>query len=194
MQLLKKITTLLCFLSLIAFISCSAVDKSGVKGKDNTGHVGVGTGGETGTGKADGKSESTETSGGTETVETPKDVVETYETNFSTLYGTYKDTIGEVQVKNPGTPARITGNLLIVEEQKLAKYTRFGFNVIKWKKRKIDGKDITLESISEYTTDELSWGNHTDIKIVYYYDSSILKITFKDESGNEWLFNGTKRP
>ena len=35
MKLLKKITILLCFLSLIAFISCSAEDKSGVKEKDN---------------------------------------------------------------------------------------------------------------------------------------------------------------
>ena len=153
MQLLKKITILLCFLSLIAFISCSAEDKSGVKGKDNTGHVGVGTGGETGTGKADGKSESTETSGGTETVETPKDVVETYETNFSTLYGTYKDTIGEVQVKNPGTPADIMGNLSC-EKRKAA--TKFGFNVTKWKKRNEDGKDIKLEAISEYT--KSPWG------------------------------------
>ena len=31
MKLLKKITILLCFLSLIAFISCSAEDKTGVK-------------------------------------------------------------------------------------------------------------------------------------------------------------------
>ena len=35
MKLLKKITILLCFLSLIAFVSCSAEDKSGVKEKDN---------------------------------------------------------------------------------------------------------------------------------------------------------------
>ena len=195
MQLLKKITILLCFLSLIAFISCSAEDKSGVKGKDNTGHVGIGTGGGagtggTGTGKADGKSESTVTGGGTETVETPKDVVETYETNFSTLYGTYKDTIGEVQVKNPGTPAHITGNLSC-EKRKAA--TKFGFNVAKWKKTNIDGKDIKLEAISEYTTNAWGWGNHTNIKIVYYYDSSTLEITFKDNRGNDWLFNGTKQ-
>ena len=176
---------------MIAFISCSAEDKSGVKGKDNTGHVGVGTGGETGTGKADGKSESTVTSGVTETVETPKDVVETYETNFSTLYGTYKDTIGEVQVKNPGMPADITGNLLC-EKRKAA--TKFGFNVTKWKKTNIDGKDIKLEAISEYTTNARGWGNYTNIKIVYYYDSSTLEITFKDNRGNDWLFNGTKQP
>ena len=36
MKLLKKITILLCFFSLIAFVSCSAEDKSGVKEKDNT--------------------------------------------------------------------------------------------------------------------------------------------------------------
>ena len=180
MQLLKKITILLCFLSLIAFISCSAEDKSGVKVKDNTGHVGVGTGG------------GTVTSGGTGTVETPKSVMETYETNFSTLDGTYKDTISKVQVKNPGTPADITGDLFIVGEDG-RKFTRFGFNVPKWKKTNIDGEDIKLESIKATNT----WGwsyNHTDIKIVYYYDSSTLEITFKDESGNEWLFNVTKQP
>ena len=36
MKLLKKITILLCFLSLIAFVSCSAEDKSGVKEGEKT--------------------------------------------------------------------------------------------------------------------------------------------------------------
>ncbi|TXJ21087.1 hypothetical protein EPJ79_08130 [Brachyspira aalborgi] len=189
MKLLKKITILLCFLSLIAFISCSAEDKSGVKGKDNTGHVGVGTGGNSEMGKADGNGGS----GVTGTVEIPKSVMETYETNFSTLDGTYKGTIGEVQVKNPGTPADITGNLFIVDKDG-RKFARFGFNVPKWKKRNEDGEDIKLESV--YATNSWGWDyNHTNINIVYYYDTSTLKITFKDgKDGNEWSFEGTKQP
>lgn len=46
MKLLKKITILLCFLSLIAFVSCSAEDKSGVKEKDNTDGTEITGGGE----------------------------------------------------------------------------------------------------------------------------------------------------
>ena len=63
MKLLKKITILLCFLSLIAFVSCSAEDKSGVKEKDNADGTEItgggksgnsGTGGSTGTGGSSG--------------------------------------------------------------------------------------------------------------------------------------------
>ena len=49
MKLLKKITILLCFLSLIAFVSCSAEDKSGVKEKDNTDGTEITGGGKSGT-------------------------------------------------------------------------------------------------------------------------------------------------
>ena len=49
MNLLKKITILLCFLSLIAFVSCSAEDKSGVKEKDNTDGTEITGGGKSGT-------------------------------------------------------------------------------------------------------------------------------------------------
>lgn len=57
MKLLKKITILLCFLSLIAFVSCSAEDKSGVKEKDNadgTEITGGGKSGNSGTGGGSG--------------------------------------------------------------------------------------------------------------------------------------------
>ena len=63
MKLLKKITILLCFLSLIAFVSCSAEDKSGVKEKDNADGTEItgggksgnsGTGGSAGTGGGSG--------------------------------------------------------------------------------------------------------------------------------------------
>ena len=76
MKLLKKITILLCFLSLIAFVSCSAEDKSGVIEKDNAdgteitggGKSGTsGTGGSAGTGGSTGTGGSAGTGGGTGT-------------------------------------------------------------------------------------------------------------------------------
>ena len=76
MKLLKKITILLCFLSLIAFVSCSAEDKSGVKEKDNADGTEItgggksgnsGTGGSAGTGGGSGTGGSAGTGGGTGT-------------------------------------------------------------------------------------------------------------------------------
>ena len=73
MKLLKKITILLCFLSLIAFVSCSAEDKSGVKEKDNadgTEITGGGKSGNSGTGGSAGTGGTSETGGGSGTGET----------------------------------------------------------------------------------------------------------------------------
>ena len=70
MKLLKKITILLCFLSLIAFVSCSAEDKSGVKEKDNadgTEITGGGKSGNSGTGGGSGTGGSAGTGGGSGT-------------------------------------------------------------------------------------------------------------------------------
>ncbi|TXJ23899.1 hypothetical protein [Brachyspira aalborgi] len=76
MKLLKKITILLCFLSLIAFVSCSAEDKSGVKEKDNADGTEItgggksgnsGTGGSAGTGGSSGTGGSAGTGGGSGT-------------------------------------------------------------------------------------------------------------------------------
>ena len=70
MKLLKKITILLCFLSLIAFVSCSAEDKSGVKEKDNadgTEITGGGKSGNSGTGGTSGTGGSAGTGGTSET-------------------------------------------------------------------------------------------------------------------------------
>ena len=93
MKLLKKITILLCFLSLIAFVSCSAEDKSGVKEKDNadgTEITGGGKSGNSGTGGTSG------TGGGTETTVIGK---------FPPPAGTYKDKDG----KNNDTEVTIEG-------------------------------------------------------------------------------------
>ena len=76
MKLLKKITILLCFLSLIAFVSCSAEDKSGVKEKDNADGTEItgggksgnsGTGGSAGTGGGAGTGGTSGTGGGSGT-------------------------------------------------------------------------------------------------------------------------------
>ena len=64
MKLLKKITILLCFLSLIAFVSCSAEDKSGVKEKDNTDGTEITDGGKSGN---SGTGEGSGTGGGEKT-------------------------------------------------------------------------------------------------------------------------------
>ena len=62
MKLLKKITILLCFLSLIV-ISCSAEDKSGVKEKDNTDGTEITGGGKSGTSGTGGSAGTGEGSG-----------------------------------------------------------------------------------------------------------------------------------
>ena len=102
MKLLKKITILLCFLSLIAFVSCSAEDKSGVKEKDNadgteitgggkSGNSGTGgssgTGGTSGTGGSSGTGGTSETGGGSGTGGTETTVTG----NFPPPAGTYRD-------------------------------------------------------------------------------------------------------
>ena len=179
MKLLKKITILLCFLSLIAFVSCSAEDKSGVKEKDNadgTEITGGGKSGNSGTGGTSG------TGGGTETTITGK---------FYPPAGTYKDKDG----KNDDTKVTIEG-----EKTKMERGTTnsegdssgFGFNITEWKKTTKDGKDIKLESVD--ATDAWGWA-HSNISIVYYYDTQTLHITYDTAlHGKGHSFIGTKQP
>ena len=156
MKLLKKITILLCFLSLIAFVSCSAEDKSGVKEKDNT-----------------------------------------EEGNFYPPFGDYKD-------KKIGSSTSSGEDLSITKVSKVSENTtkikgyaarsdgaakRFDFDISKWKKTIKDGKDIKSEAIVEKDNDN----GYKYISIVYYYDSSTLEITLKnDDSVKDCLFKGTK--
>ena len=181
MKLLKKITILLCFLSLIAFVSCSAEDKSGVKEKDNADGTEI-TGG--------GKSGNSGTGGGTETTE---------EGNFYPPFGDYKGKIG--YSTSDGEDLNITKVSKVSENTtKIKGYAaksddggakRFDFNISKWKKTIKDGKDIKSEAVNIV----VELGNDlTDISIVYYYDSSTLEITFKINYGNDYLFKGTKQP
>ena len=172
MKLLKKITILLCFLSLIAFVSCSAEDKSGVKEKDN----------------ADG----TEiTGGGTETIAN---------WNFPPPAGTYRDdnvwniwhdTSDDTKVsKLDENTTRITGRSKITSGNGGGQL--FGFDISKWKKTIKDGKESKSEAVDIIV--ETGY-NFTDISIVYYYDSSTLEITFKSKTKSgidDCLFKGKK--
>ena len=157
MKLLKKITILLCFLSLIAFVSCSAEDKSGVKEKDNT-----------------------------------------EEGNFYPPFGDYK--YREIGYSSSGEDLTITKVSKVDENTtKIKGYAarsdgaakRFNFDISKWKKTIKDGKDIKSEAVNINIVVEPGL---TDISIVYYYDSSTLEITFKSNSGTDFLFKGTKQP
>ena len=210
MKLLKKITILLCFLSLIAFVSCSAEDKSGVKEKDNadgteitdggksgttgggtgsgdgTTGGGTGSGGGTtggGTGSGDGTTGGgTGSGGGTETTVTGK---------FYPPAGTYKDKDG----KNDDTEVTIEGENTKMNGRTInsdGEWMGFGFNITEWKKTTKDGKDIKLESVD--ATDANGWGNK-NISIVYYYDTQTLHITYDSAlHGNGHSFIGTKQP
>ena len=218
MKLLKKITILLCFLSLIAFVSCSAEDKSGVKEKDNadgteitgggkSGNSGTGggagtgegsgTGGSAGTGEGSGTGggsgtgEGSGTGGGTETIENG---------NFPPPAGTYRDdnvwniwhdTSDDTKVsKLDENTTRITGRSKITSGNGGGQ--AFGFDISKWKKTIKDGKESKSEAVDMVV--ETGY-NFTDISIVYYYDSSTLEITFKSKttsSVDDCLFKGKK--
>ena len=179
MKLLKKIIILLCFFSLIAFVSCSAEDKSGVKEKDNadgTEITGGGKSGNSGTGGSSG------TGGGTETTVTGK---------FYPPAGTYKDKDG----KNNDTKVTIEGEKTKMEggtTNSEGDSSGFGFNITEWKKTIKDGKDIKLESVD--ATDAWGWA-HSNISIVYYYDTQTLHITYDTAlHGKGHSFIGTKQP
>ena len=218
MKLLKKITILLCFLSLIAFVSCSAEDKSGVKEKDNadgteitgggkSGTSGTGetsgtgggsgtggtsgTGGSAGTGEGSGTGGSSGTGGGTETTENG---------NFPPPAGTYRDdnvwniwhdTSDDTKVsKLDENTTRITGRSKITSGNGGGQ--AFGFDISKWKKTIKDGKESKSEAVDIVV--ETGY-NFTDISIVYYYDSSTLEITFKSKTKSrvdDCLFKGKK--
>ena len=194
MKLLKKITILLCFLSLIAFVSCSAEDKSGVKEKDNTDGTEItgggksgnsGTGGSAGTGEGSGTGGTSETGGGSGTTEIG---------NFPPPAGTYrddnvwnawKDEKDDTKVSTVGNTTKIKG----MSKRASSGGQGFGFDISKWKKTIKDGKEST-EAVGIVVETGYEF---TDISIVYYYDSSTLEITFKSESGSvDCLFKGTK--
>ena len=204
MKLLKKITILLCFLSLIAFVSCSAEDKSGVKEKDNadgteitgggksgnsgTGGTsgtggGSGTGGNSGTGGTSGTGGSTGTGGTSETgggAGTGGGTEITENGNFPPPAGTYRDDYfwNTWHDTSDDTKVSAVGNTTKIKGKGISLWDGgkyFDFDISKWKKTIKDGKDIKSEAIVEK-----DYG-YKDISIVYYYDSSTLEITFKSD-------------
>ena len=218
MKLLKKITILLCFLSLIAFVSCSAEDKSGVKEKDNadgteitgggkSGNSGTGgtsgtgggsgtggtseTGGTSGTGGSSGTGEGSGTGGTSETggsTGTGGGTETTVTGKFPPPAGTYKDKDGREVTRKEVAETEIEG----MAKNSEGKDDRFGFNITEWKKTTKDGKDIKLESVD--ATDAWGWG-HENISIVYYYDTQTLHITYDTALyGSGYSFIGTKQP
>ena len=219
MKLLKKITILLCFLSLIAFVSCSAEDKSGVKEKDNadgteitgggkSGNSGTdggsgtggsaGTGGGSGTGGSAGTGEGSGTGGSAGTGEgsgTGGGTETTENGNFPPPAGTYRDdnVWNAWKDEKDDTKVSTVGNTTKIKGMSKRAGSGgqgFGFDISKWKKTIKDGKDIKSEAVDIVVEQGY---NFTDISIVYYYDSSTLEITFKSESSSvDCLFKGKK--
>ena len=186
---IKKITILLCFLSLVAFISCSAEDKTGSPKPEGETEImgetgGSGSGGSGGSGSGSGGGES---GGGTETTEETVDFpyVGKYKDNDLWNEGYEKYT----EVSTASGKTTVEGTAIRFEgEDKRAQ--GFKFEVSKWKKTTKDGK-ITFEAVAGNI--EAGYGNK-DAVIIYYSDTQTLKITFKNEEGYECLFNGTKQP
>ena len=87
---IKKITILLCFLSLVAFISCSAEDKTGSPKPEGETEITGETGGGSGTGGSEsgGSGESGSGGGGGETGETETGILTK---KFPIPSGKYKD-------------------------------------------------------------------------------------------------------
>ena len=224
MKLLKKITILLCFLSLIAFVSCSAEDKSGVKEKDNadgteitgggkSGNSGTGgsagTGGTSETGGSTGTGGSSETGGSTGTGGTS-------ETGGSTGTGEGSGTGGGTEITEIGNFPPPAGTYrddnfwnTWHDTSDDTKVSAVGNTT------KIKGKGISLWDGGKYFDFDISKWKKTikdgkdikseaivekdyvykDISIVYYYDSSTLEITFKSDGFvKDCLFKGTKQP
>ena len=208
MKLLKKITILLCFLSLIAFVSCSAEDKSGVKEKDNadgTEITGGGKSGTSGTGGSSGTGGTSETGGGSGTGGSSETggssgTGGTSETGGSSGTGGTSGT-GEGSGTGGGTETTITGKFPppsgTYKDKDGEKVTIKDENTqikIKGKAKNSEGKgDPFGFNITEWkkTTKDGkdiklesvdatdAWGwGNQNISIVYYYDTQTLHITY----------------
>ena len=208
MKLLKKITILLCFLSLIAFVSCSAEDKSGVKEKDNadgTEITGGGKSGTSGTGGSAGTGGTSETGGGSGTGGTS-------ETGGSTGTGGTSETGGSA---GTGGGSGTGGGTETIEEGNFPPPAGTYRDDIIWNEWEDENDDTKVSTVGNTTKIkgialgdngnrfdfdiskwkktikdgkdikseaivEIDYG-YKDISIVYYYDSSTLEITFKSD-------------
>ena len=187
---IKKITILLCFLSLVAFISCSAEDKTGspkpegeteitgeTGGGSGTGGSGSGGSGESGSGSGGGTGESGgsgETGGGSETGGSGESG--TGETDHPPA-GKYWEpdqllqTYAEVSTVDGKT--KIKGRAQVNKGNR-AGTESFDFEISKWKKTTKDGK-TALEAENIKNCDK---NKNTNAIIIYYSDTQTLNITF----------------
>ena len=185
MKRLKNITILLCFLSLLAFISCSAEDKTGIKNNppEDTEIVDGETGsGGTGSGSSSGGSSETETGGGTgipepiEAKDFPADLLGYYAHSktgypytqvYSMINEGVKTTVIQATFDN-GTDEGARHNILIE----------------KWKKTTKGGKIIKLEGERDK--------GHGCYTVTFDYETKTISGTFK-HTGVDWSFSGTKK-
>ena len=181
MKRLKNITILLCFLSLLAFISCSAEDKTGVK--DNPPED---------TEIVDGETETPTSPSEPETPPSPSDGIE--EGDFPPPAGKYKSDdrrweglVGsyyEPKVSTIGGKTTIDGDLILHDSNiENGKYESLNaeFNVSKWRQTTKDGKITKTEAV-EIEAKILVGGRYetpTFTKVIYDYETKTLSITCK---------------
>ncbi|WP_199750879.1 hypothetical protein, partial [Brachyspira aalborgi] len=178
-----KITILLCFLSLIAFVSCSAEDKSGVKEKDNadgTEITGGGKSGNSGTGGSAGTGGTSETGGSTGTGGTSETggstgTGGTSETGGSTGTGGTSETGGST---GTGGTSETGGGTETIENGNFPPPAGTYRDDILWNGWKDEKDDAKVSTV----------GNTTEIKGIalgdagkrFYFDISKWKKTIKD--------------
>ena len=203
MKRLKNITILLCFLSLLAFISCSAEDKTGVANNppEDTEIVDGETGsGGTGSGSSSGGSSGTETDGGSEEGEsgtepppTPSEpeilTTEIEAKDFPPeLLGTYRDERLPNEDKFRNAKVSLFGqDIWIKGYQKFRKkdgsaegIQDMDERIKKWKKTTKGGKIIKLEGESLYTRLNEKNEKITVAKtvITFDYESKTVSLIF----------------
>ena len=164
MKRLKNITILLCFLSLLAFISCSAEDKMG--------------GGET---------ETTETIE-IESKDFPTDLLGRYRDDK--VYSKFTDETDDTLFRQIDIGGGI--KVIIINGKWLKKYFDTkglvsNLKIEKWIKTTKGGKTIKLESI-EVTKDS----NVIEATITYDYETKTLSGTYTDSTKATFLFNGKR--
>ena len=211
MKRLKNITILLCFLSLLAFISCSAEDKTGVANNppEDTEIVDGETGsGGTGSGSSSGGSSGTETDGGsgeggseegeggTETPPTPSEPeTPPSETEIATIeakdfptdllgYYTHSKTgYTYTEVKSIMNEGVKTTQILATFDNGTVEGARHSILIEKWKKTTKGGKIIKLEGERDK--------GHGCYTVTFDYETKTISGTFK-HTGVDWSFSGTK--
>ena len=165
MKRLKNITILLCFLSLFAFISCSAEDKMGGK---------TPPGGETETPPSE-----------PETIEEidaegfPPELFGTY--RDERIYNKFKDERDDAKVSLSGQEIWMRGTQMFNKEDGSTGTQSMDSKIKKWKKTTKGGKIIKLEGESFSTKYDFDTGETTTVAktvIIYDYENKTVSMTF----------------